>query len=413
MKRLVQFILKLLARAYIRRFRPKIIAITGSVGKTSTKEAIRLALEKSFRVRASAKSYNNEIGVPLTILGYKSPAKNIFVWLWIFCRSFLGLFWQRNYPEILVLEMGSDKPGDLKYLVSIAKPHISVITRIGPAHYAAFEDMEKLIEEKGTLVKVLNSEDWAVLNYDDEVLRELGLRAPCRVRYYGINNEADVKAGDLKMEDSGLAFKIDFEGRTYSLKLEAAGKHFVYIVLAAFAVGTILNIEPSLLAQRLSQFQPLPGRGRILKGKKQTLLIDETYNANPLSMQAALNFVKRMNWPKRKVLVLGDMRELGSLSRKEHQKLGKTTDFADLVIFVGEEIKPAFEIRARKGLPCFYYEGVSDLISDLEKIIRPGDLVLFKGSQAVRLEKAVATLLAPEYNPKEVLVRQGSEWNKK
>lgn len=120
-----------------------------------------------------------------------------------------------------------------------------------------------------------------------------------------------------------------------------------------------------------------------------------------------------MNWPKRKVLVLGDMRELGSLSRKEHQKLGKTTDFADLVIFVGEEIKPAFEIRARKGLPCFYYEGVSDLISDLEKIIRPGDLVLFKGSQAVRLEKAVATLLAPEYNPKEVLVRQGSEWNKK
>ncbi len=409
MKKVIQFWLKMFARLYLRKFKPKIVAVSGSVGKTSTKEAIRLALSSGFRVRASAKSYNNEIGVPLAILGFKSPAKNIFLWKWLFIKAFFGFF-KRQYPQVLVLEMGSDKPGDLKYLVSIAKPDIAVLTRIGPAHFQAFEDMDRLIEEKSTLIKVLRSKEWAVLNYDDEVLRELGLRSPCQVLYYGLDKKADVRAFDINIRNEKLSFKIQYKGRSYSLEIEAAGKHFVYTALAAFYVGVILGLEPSEILRNLAYFKPLPGRGRILAGKKQTLIVDESYNANPLSMQAALDFIKEIKWQGRKVLVLGDMKELGSLSHKEHLRLVPHILFADLVIFVGPEIEPAFEKATQDGLPCFYYRRVEDLLKNLESVIKPNDLILFKASQSIRLEKAVAKILSEKYNPKEVLVRQEREW---
>jgi len=409
MKKVIQFWLKVFARLYLRKFKPKIVAVSGSVGKTSTKEAIRLALNSGFRVRASAKSYNNEIGVPLAILGFKSPAKNIFLWKWLFIKAFFGFF-KRQYPQVLVLEMGSDKPGDLKYLVSIAKPDIAVLTRIGAAHFQAFEDMDKLIEEKSTLIKVLRSKEWAVLNYDDEVLRELGLRSPCQVLYYGLDKKADVWAFDINIRNEKLSFKIQYKGRSYSLEIEAAGKHFVYTALAAFSVGVILGLEPSEILRNLAYFKPLPGRGRILAGKKQTLIVDESYNANPLSVQTALDFIKEIKWQGRKVLVLGDMKELGSLSHKEHLRLVPHILFADLVIFVGPEIKPAFEKAAQDGLPCFYYRRVEDLLKNLESVIKPNDLILFKASQSIRLEKAVAKILSEKYNPKEVLVRQEKEW---
>lgn len=412
MKRVIQFWLKVFARMYLRKFKPKIVAVTGSVGKTSTKEAIRLALSSGLKVRASAKSYNNEIGVPLAILGFESPARNIFLWKWLFVKAFFRFFFLREYPQVLVLEMGSDKPGDLKYLVNIAKPDVAVLTRIGAAHFQAFEDMDKLIEEKSTLIKVLRSKDWAVLNYDDEVLRELGLRSPSQVVYYGFKKEADVHAFDIKIENEKLDFKIRYKGQVYAFGIEAAGKHFVYTILAAFAVGTLFNLEPSRLLQNLSSFKPLPGRGRILAGKKQTLLIDESYNANPLSMETALDFIKEVDWRGRKVLVLGDMKELGSLSAKEHSLLAQKVSFADLVVFVGSEIKLAFERAARKGVPCFYFERVEDLIADIDNIIKPNDLILFKASQSIRLEKVVAKLLAGKYNPRDVLVRQEKEWQR-
>ncbi len=414
MKRLVQLILKILARLYLRKFKPKVIAVTGSVGKTSTKEAIGLALQGAISVRVSAKSYNNEIGVPLAILGFKSPARSVGRWLVLFVLALWRWFWLRDYPKVLVLEMGADKPGDLAYLVKIAKPDIAVITRIGPAHFEAFEDMEQLVQEKSTLVRCLRPGDWAVLNGDDEIVREIGLRAPAKVLYYAIKNpEAQVRGSQIKLADDGaLSFTISYRSKNYPLKIRAAGRHFVYVALAAFAVGTALGIEPSLLVRNLARFEPLPGRGKILKGKRRTVLIDESYNANPLSMEASLAFIKKLNWPGRKVLVLGDMKELGSLSEKEHKRLATKSSFADLVILVGPEIRPAFDSLAKKGVPCLYYAQVEDLIPHLSELVRPRDLILFKGSQAIRLEKAVAELLSGQYNPKEVLVRQEEEWQR-
>ena len=225
-----------------------------------------------------------------------------------------------------------------------------------------------------------------------------------------MDKKADVRAFDINIRNEKLSFKIQYKGRSYSLEIEAAGKHFVYTALAAFSVGVILGLEPSEILRNLAYFKPLPGRGRILAGKKQTLIVDESYNANPLSMQAALDFIKEIKWQGRKVLVLGDMKELGSLSHKEHLRLVPHILFADLVIFVGPEIEPAFEKATQDGLPCFYYRRVEDLLKNLESVIKPNDLILFKASQSIRLEKAVAKILSEKYNPKEVLVRQEREW---
>ncbi|MCD6421975.1 UDP-N-acetylmuramoyl-tripeptide--D-alanyl-D-alanine ligase [bacterium] len=411
-RHLVQRLCFLLARLYLRKFRPKIIAITGSAGKTSTKEAIYLALKGSFSVRASAKSYNNEIGVPLTIFGFKSPARSSLGWLILLFRALWRLCFSKKYPKVLVLEMGADKPGDLTYLTRLAKPDISVITRIGPAHYEAFEDMEKLVEEKATLVRVLREDDLAVLNYDDEVVREVGLRAPCKVLYYGFSSEADVFASEIKLRNRELSFWVNSKAGRYRFSLKGAGRHLIYAVLAGFAVGEALGVSGDRLAQRLSKFEPLPGRGKLLKGKNRRLIIDESYNANPLSMETALKFLQEIEWKGRKVAILGDMKELGSLSRKAHQKLGKQAEFCDLVICVGEEILPTYRWLKRKGKKAYYYCSESELRQDLTKLLKPKDLVLVKGSQAVRLERVVEQLISRRYNPKEVLVRQEPEWKK-
>jgi len=410
MKYLIKLKLKWLAKLYLWRFKPKIIGITGSVGKTSTKDAIYLALRDKLNVRASEKSYNNEIGLPLTIMGYQSPAKKVFLWPLVFIKGLINLFSIKDYPDVLILEMGSDKPGDLEKLVNIAHPNISIITRIAQSHFQAFESMKKLIREKSILVRVLEDKDWAILNSDDKNLEKLGRKLSCRVLFFGLNQESQIYASDIKIDTKGLSFKINYKNQTYPINILGVGEHIIYIILAAFTVGMVLGLKPENLIKALSEFKPLAGRGRILQGKNKILIVDESYNASPSSMKVALKFLRQKKWHGRKIAILGDMKELGSLSKKYHLKLAQWVRFIDLVVLVGEESRSTFNKLIKSGFKTLYYEKVEDLIKDLDKILLPEDLVLVKGSQAIRLEKAVELLLSSIYNPKDVLVRQEKEW---
>jgi UDP-N-acetylmuramoyl-tripeptide--D-alanyl-D-alanine ligase len=412
MKKILQFKLKLLAKLYLWRYKPIVVGITGSVGKTSAKDAIGLALLDQMRVRISAKSYNNQIGLPLTILGFNTPGKNIFGWLALLLKAFGRIFYDANWPQVLVLEMGADRMGDLKYLTSIVKPNISVITNVAPAHLQAFKDLASVAKEKSVLVSSLKTNDWAIMNNDDQLVRAMANQTKAKKIFYSLKSGTDIWASDLKFSEKNLIFNLHSDNQVYPLQLKSSGEHLVYPILMAFSVAQILKLDPKTTVANLTRFQALNGRGRFLEGKNNNLIIDETYNASPLSMAAALKFLKQIETVKNKVAILGDMRELGEQSLPLHQALVSQLDFVDQIILVGPEIKPVFEILKNKP-NVFYFSDVEVLNKNLEQLIKANNLILVKGSQAIRLEKTVEKLITSSYNKKEVLVRQSEEWQGK
>src|SRR3989344_9121434 len=193
MKSILQKILAYLARKTIRKYNPMIIGITGSVGKTSTREAIFAVLKNKYRVRRAEKNYNNEIGLPLTILGIPHHGRNILGWIYALIRANKRIVWRTLYPEVLVLEYGVDHPGDMDYLLSIVKPNIAVVTVVGdvPVHVEFFSDPAGLIEEKSKLIAPLSSDDFAILNHDDYAVLGMKEKTKARIMTYGTEEHAD------------------------------------------------------------------------------------------------------------------------------------------------------------------------------------------------------------------------------
>lgn len=412
MKRLLQWKLKILAKLYLWRYRPRVVGITGSVGKTSTKDAVGLVLANKFKTRISSKSYNNQIGLPLTILGFETVGRSILGWLGLLFKALGKIIYDANYPQVLVLEMGADQIGDLNYLISIVKPNISVITNIGPVHLQSFKTLEKVAKEKAVLVKKLTNSDWAILNYDDKRVRAMANETKAKKIFYGLDRVAEIRASDIKIINKNLIFNICDNNQIYNLQLRGVGEHLIYSILAAFCVGQIFKIEPKEIIRSLVRFQPLAGRGQFLDGKFGSFIIDESYNASPMSMNSALKFLHKIKTDQSKVVILGDMRELGKQSLKFHQALGDKLDFVDQIILVGSEIKPTYEILKHSKSNLSYFEDVKALQKELKNLIKPNSLILVKGSQIIRLEKIVEKLISSKYNKKDILVRQSEEWNK-
>lgn len=406
------------------RYKPEIIGITGSVGKTSTKEAIYTVLASKFNVRRNIKNYNNEIGVPLTIIGADSPGKSLFGWLLVFLRALkLVLFKDRSYPGILVLELGVDRPGDMAYLETIIKPKVGVVTLIGPVHLEFFGSIEKIEKEKGLLIKELPLEGWAVLNYDDERFFSLAKLGKSRRLSYGFNEKAEVRAQELVFSFergasgdnlSGLNFKLSYNGSTVPVMLpRVIGRAAVYSALAAAAVGVIYEMNLVEISRALHHFNPPKGRMKLIAGVKNTLIIDDSYNASPQSAAAALETIARIPLAAaaHKFAVLGDMLELGSLSEEGHRQVGAAAVKAgvDILIVVGERARDIGRGAEAAGLERRRIFHFSDSVAArlfVQDQIRQGDLILVKGSQGVRMEKIVKEIMAEPQRAKELLVRQ-------
>ncbi|MFH0780263.1 MAG: Mur ligase family protein, partial [Parcubacteria group bacterium] len=220
MKKTLQKILALFAKAIIKKYRPKIIGITGSIGKTSAKEAVYAVLAAKFSARRNLKNYNNELGVPLTIIGQESGGKSPCRWLSVFSSAIkLIISKDKNYPDALILEMGADKPGDIEYLLGIAPVDIGVVTKIGPAHLEFFKTIENIAKEKLKIISNLKSGGFAILNYDDELVRKMSAKTKGRVISFGQNESADVRSIDMlnqgkDMDLKGIQFKINYKGAT-------------------------------------------------------------------------------------------------------------------------------------------------------------------------------------------------------
>jgi UDP-N-acetylmuramoyl-tripeptide--D-alanyl-D-alanine ligase len=412
MNKLLYFPLKIIAKLILARYRPKIIAVTGSVGKTSTKNAIYTILKPFFVTRRSYKSYNNQIGLPLTIIGFETPGKNIFSWLKIFIIGLMRVVYQKAYPQILVLEMGSDRVGDLDYLISIARPDISVISLIGSSHLEHFKTEDNLYREKITIVKKLKKNGTAILNFDDPKLKSLGLNVNKEVIFFGFDQAANFSASNLKMSKKGLNFKVNYQGNSVPVRVPVVGKFQVYNILAAFATGSALGLDFVQMAPVIENYQAEKGRARILEGIKNTTIIDDSYNSAPESVDYALEILDKIEISGRKVAILGDMLELGKVSDKKHKKIArKAAKIADILVFVGDKASLMREaIGDVEGLKSYSFKSEADLRRNILTIISNNDLILVKASQGVRLERVIKEILSKKLNPDDVLVRQSSEW---
>jgi len=428
MRKILQKILKTLTKLVLKKYKPIVIAITGSVGKTSTKEAIYHVLKSHFgekEVRRNQRNYNNEIGVPLTVFGLETAGRSIFGWLNKFIKIFWMIIFKVPYPGFLVLEMGADRPGDIKYLTDFVHPKVGVITALGeiPVHVEFFENPQQVAKEKRNLIVCLQEDEIAVLNYDDEAVRQLGEGIRAKISTYGLKDKADVRATnyDLKVSPSTalgtseLNFKLEFMGSTVPAKLyNVLGFQHLYSALAATAVGIIFNVNLVEISEALKEFQPLPGRMHLIKGIKNSLIIDDSYNAALLSVEAALDSLEifgnnsSVGKQGRKIVVLGDMLEIGEYAPEAHRRVGrKAAAIADLIFIVGPRAKFIAEAAIKYGFDekkIFQFDVSDDAGKKVQEELKEGDIVLIKGSRAMKMEKIIKEIMAEPEKAKELLV---------
>jgi len=415
--------LKILATKILKKYRPLVIGITGSVGKTSTKEAIYALLRGHFKVRRNIKNYNNEIGVPLTIIGVETGNKNIFKWISIFFKALeLIIVKDKEYPEMLVLEMGADKQGDIKYLVTLVPCDISVVTAISRVHYEFFKSLESIIEEKGEIVKHLRDSHIAILNSDDPNVMKMKDMTKAKVLTYGLAEYSTFKASDIKLsyklDEVGTSFKLEYDGNTLPIFLpNALGPMQVKAMLAALAVGVSLKVSLLELIDDINKYQVPLGRTNLIKGIKNTLIIDDTYNSSPISSKAALDILKEA-LPKengKRLAIFGEMLELGTYTEAGHREVGeKTAELGiDVLICVGEKTRDIIRGARNKGMSedhVFYFSNNKEAGTFIQNRLHENDLVLIKGSQGARMEQITKELMAEPLKAGEILIRQTAEW---
>ena len=416
MLKILHLKLKILAKMVLRKYKPKIIGITGSVGKTSAKEAIFCVLDGKFSVRRSRKNYNNEIGTPMTILGYiSSPGKNIFLWFWRFLQAGrLIIFRDKNYPQVLILEMGADHPGDIQYLTSIAKPSVGVITAIGASHLEFFKTIENIVKEKSKILRHLGSEGWAVINNDDHYLEDAIYSTKAHKKTFGASEGSDVRITDVKItkkdDKYGTSFKLVHQGAEVPMFLpNVLGRQHAQAAATAAAVGLAMGMNLVEIGEKLLNYKPARGRTNLIEGVKNTWLIDDSYNASPQSSKLAIDILADIPIDGRKIAVFGDMLELGSLSEEGHREVGRelVRQKIDYLFVVGERSRDIARGAKEAGMDedkIYHFPYSEETGIFLQERMKEGDVVLVKGSRGVKMEQVVYEIMARPWLADELLV---------
>jgi len=356
-----------IAKWYRDKFNVKIVAITGTNGKTTTKEMIAEVLSKKYKVLRSEKSFNNQIGVPLTVLKITPET------------------------EVLVLELGMNQPGEIEVLTRMANPDLGLITNISPAHLEFMGSLEKIAQAKFELLDNMDEKGNIVLNADDPWLSKRAKTEKRKVYTFGLEKEADFAASNIVQNGNGF-FSFSANG-TVPISLKLLGKHNIYNALAAFSVGSILKVENEKIKEALEDYTPVQLRMELseVDGIK---ILNDSYNANPTSMGMALETLKGMKTSGNKVAVLGDMLELGEKSLEFHKKIGEKVkeceiDYLFTFGVLSSGIAQGAKDNGFEKKNIFSFQDKKSLLEKLLEILKPGDVVLFKGSRKMGLEEIV------------------------
>jgi len=440
-KKTLTYILRIESRLVLWKYKPKIVAITGSVGKTSTKDAVYAVISGISYVRKSEKSYNSEIGLPLTVLGLSNGWNNLFVWIANILKGFWLFIWPHKYPKWLVLEVGIGKPGDMHRTASWLKTDIVIITAIGetPSHIEFFDSHKHLVEEKSLLIKTLKKDGLLILNDDDEEVSLMKEKTKNLFITYGFKENSDIRGSSDSIFytkegiPEGLIFRIDEAGSSLPVVIEGVfGRNHVYASLAALAFSSSLKFNMLTAINKLKNYNVPPGRMRLLKGINNSFIIDDTYNSSPFACESALKTLGEVKSlagglvsPKqgeggRKIAVLGDMLELGRHTEEAHENIGtiaRTVLATDgILIVVGPRARKIKEGAVKSGMNT---ENIFDFLNSFEAgeflktFVQKGDFILIKGSQGMRMERAVEAILEDKKNKENLLVRQDEEWKRK
>lgn len=415
--KIIAWVLFTRARYVLKKFDPLVIGITGSMGKTSVKEALYTVLSQKFSVIKSRGNLNNEIGLPLSIIGAQKPM-GVLAWLWFFISSYFMVRKIDSYAAYLILEMGADKKGDIQYLCNLTRPAVGIVTNVADSHYEFFGSKKVIAREKRSLIESLPDIGRAVLNYDDEAVRLMAKKTKARVITYGLKKGADVSAQNIRVSLEGTSFKLVYNGSMMPVKLKAIGYPVVYSALAAVAAALSIEMDVLEIIEGLTKCCSIPGRMNLIEGKNGVIILDDSYNSS--SKEAALmalKSIKALKISKRKVGILGSMWELGKLTRLTHMKVGQeAAKVFDYLICVEKHADLLAEGAMRAGMKrsaVATYASTDDLLLEIDKNIQKSDFVFVKGSQGRnRLEKVVKVLMKDQSKAAELLVRQTPEWKK-
>lgn len=393
-------ILKWLSIKTIAKYQPGVIGITGSVGKTSTKEAVYTVLRGSRRVRASFGNLNNELGLPLAILGDWQKPTGASFWLKVIWQGWRNLIFRTDYPEILILEYAADKPEDLDYLLSIARPQIGIVTAIGeiPAHSEFYNGPEEVTKEKSKLIKYLPPSGFAVLNFDDDAVFSMKENIRASLFTYGFGQGAQMRITNFENRSDegrplGITFKLSYGENFVPVRIDGVlGKAQAYAAAAAACVGLGFSMNLVRIAEALAYYKTPVHRMKFLMGVKETYIIDDCYNASPMSMRAAMEAIKDFS-AKRKVGILGDMLELGQYTNEAHEAVGQMAAKSfNFLITVGPHAKFVATAALKKGMSSEKirsFDSVDELVIEVLGLLKQGDLVLVKASRGMRLDRVV------------------------
>ena len=356
-----------IARQERLRLNMKVVAVTGSVGKSTTKEMIACVLDGTYRVGKTPANHNNDIGMPMALLAMPEDT------------------------EVAVLEMGMNHFREIAYLASIGRPDVAVITNIGTMHIEHLGSMQGILQAKLEILEGMQENGRIILNGDDQLLWNRHKLYPVHTRYFGIQNpECDVLGSNISQQDGILSFQVHSGSLTFPAELALEGEHYVPDALAAISVGLEMGVDAAKIQERLSRFRNMAGRQEILEIRGCTVIKD-CYNAGPESMAAALNVLGHK--PGRHIAVLGDMLELGVCTQAEHYRIGRiAAEKADVLMaygpnaprVIGGAITGGMNDRCAKA-----YDDQKKLAEALGRIARPGDVILVKGSRGMHMERVL------------------------
>ena len=368
--------LQTLARVQRQRFAGRVVAITGSNGKTTVKEMVAAVLQQQFSTFRSPGNLNNHIGLPLALL--QMPLDS----------------------EVMVCEMGMNHLGEIRELCTIAQPEVGVVTTIALAHVGYLGSIHNIQQAKGELVEALKTDGTAILNADDPLVSALGQRTRARVIDFGQTETATVR-GRVRQDHGldGLECELDIEGETCEVRLAIPGVHNLTNALAAAAVGVALEVRAGDIVAGLEQYKGTSGRMAIRRGRGGVTLIDDTYNANPESMRAALQFLACVPEADRRVAVLGDMLELGEAGQALHREIGSVVmqcrvDYLVTLGPLGRTLAEGARAAGMAASRVHWAANQQEALVMLQSLLREGDVVVLKGSRGMAMDHLVEALVA-------------------